>query len=81
MGNYLKMIDVQRIKALLDLGWSYRRIQKETGVRRETIARYDSRRDPNAATRSLSRKNVSRIVKRFCQCAINFPSSHGPTGY
>ena len=50
MGNYLKMIDVQRIKALLDLGWSYRRIQKETGVRRETIARYDSRRDPNAAT-------------------------------
>jgi transposase len=44
------MIDVQRIKALLDLGWSYRRIQKETGVRRETIGRYDSRRDPNAAT-------------------------------
>ena len=42
MGNYLKMIDVQRIKALLDLGWSYRRIQRETGVRRETIARYDS---------------------------------------
>jgi uncharacterized protein YerC len=48
LGNYLNMIDVQRIKALLDLGWSYRRIQKETGVRRETIARYDSRRDPNA---------------------------------
>ena len=50
MGNYLKMIDVQRIKALLDLGWSYRRIQRETGVRRETIARYDSRGDPNVAT-------------------------------
>ena len=49
MGNYLKMIDVQRIKALLDLGWSYRRIQREIGVRRETIARYDSRGDPNAA--------------------------------
>ena len=56
MGNYLKMIDVQRIKALLDLGWSYRRIQKETGVRRETIARYDSRRDPNAATRCARRE-------------------------
>lgn len=31
MGNYLKMADVQHIKALLELGWSYRRIQRETG--------------------------------------------------
>jgi hypothetical protein len=81
------MIDVQRIKALLELGWSYGRIQRETGIRRETIAQYDSRRDPNAATVCarreyfktgqsvlLSRKNVSLIAKRFCQCAINFPS-------
>ena len=59
MGNYLKMIDVQRIKALLDLGWSYRRIQRETGVRRETIARYDSRRDPNAATRCRCQGKMS----------------------
>ena len=42
MGNYLKMIDIQRIQALLDLGWSYRRIERETGVRRETISRYDN---------------------------------------
>jgi len=49
MGNYLKMIDRQRIQALLDLGWSYRKIEKETGVRRETVARYDSRRTPKAA--------------------------------
>jgi hypothetical protein len=26
MGNYLKMVDKQRILALLDLGWTYRRI-------------------------------------------------------
>jgi transposase len=50
MGNYLKMIDRQRIQALLDLGWSYRKIERETGVRRETISRYDSRGTPNAAT-------------------------------
>jgi transposase len=49
MGNYLKMAERQRIQALLELGWSYRRIEKETGVRRETIARYDPRRDPKAA--------------------------------
>jgi transposase len=48
LGNYLKMVDVQQIQALLGLGWSYRRIQRETGVRRETIARYDDRRS-NAA--------------------------------
>jgi len=35
LGNYLKMIDKQRIQALLELGWSYRRIERETGVRRE----------------------------------------------
>jgi len=32
MGNSLKMADKQRILALLELGWSYRRIQRETGV-------------------------------------------------
>lgn len=49
MGNYLKMADQQRIRALLDLGWTYRCIECETGVRRETIARYDPRRAPRAA--------------------------------
>jgi uncharacterized protein YerC len=41
MGNYLKMVDKRRILALLELGWPYRLIERETGVRRETIARYD----------------------------------------
>ena len=49
MGNYLKMADKQRILALLELGWSYRRIQRETGVDRETVARYDPRREPKPA--------------------------------
>jgi hypothetical protein len=29
MGNYLRMADRRRIEALLELGWSYRRIQRE----------------------------------------------------
>ena len=49
MGNYLKMIDKQRIQALLDLGWSYRKIERETGVRRETISSYDPRHVLKAA--------------------------------
>lgn len=41
MGNNLKMADKQRILALLELGWSYRRIHRETGTDRKTVARYD----------------------------------------
>ena len=49
VGNYLKMVEKQRILALLELGWSYRRIERETGVCRETIARYDPWRGPKPA--------------------------------
>ena len=49
MANRLKMEKKQTVLALLKLGWSYRRIERETGVRRETIARYDPSRDSKAA--------------------------------
>jgi len=49
MANYLKMKQRQHITALLELGWSYRRIEAETGVRRETVSRYDRLRQSNAA--------------------------------
>lgn len=49
MGNYLKMHKRQQVIALLELGWTYRRIESETGVRRETVSRYDRRRRSNAA--------------------------------
>jgi hypothetical protein len=49
MPNYLKMPKKSQVLALLDLGWSYRRIEAETGVRRETVSRYDRIRRANAA--------------------------------
>lgn len=49
MPNYLKMHKQQQVTALLDLDWSYRRIEAETGVRRETVSRYDRHRRSNAA--------------------------------
>ncbi len=49
MVNYLKMADRQRILALVDLGWSYRRIERETGVRRETVSRYVREREAKPA--------------------------------
>ena len=49
MPNYLKMPKKAQVLALLELGWSYRRIEAETGVRRETVGRYDRTRSGNAA--------------------------------
>src|SRR5262245_15299208 len=49
MPNYLKMPKKSQVLALLELGWSYRRIQAETGVRRETVSGYDVARRANAA--------------------------------
>jgi transposase len=49
MGNYLMMADKQKLLALLELGWSYRRIQRETGIDRETVARFDPRRESKPA--------------------------------
>ena len=40
MGNVLKQEVQEQIRALGRLGWSLRRIEEATGVRRETIARY-----------------------------------------
>ena len=47
--NYLKMEKRSSVETLLELGWSYRHIERETGVRRETVARYDRSRHSNAA--------------------------------
>jgi hypothetical protein len=49
MANYLKMHRRQQVIALLELGWSYRRIESETGVRRETVSKYDGERPAKAA--------------------------------
>jgi transposase len=49
MTNYLKMPKKSQVLALLELRWSYRRIEAETGVRRETVSRYDRMRQAKAA--------------------------------
>jgi len=49
MGNSLNGMKRQHVISLLELGWSYRRIESETGVRRETVSRYDRMRQANAA--------------------------------
>ncbi len=62
MGNHLKMADKQRILALLELGWSYRRIQRETGVHRDTVAGYDPKRSPKPA--KVSTGSISETASK-----------------
>lgn len=40
MVNQLKVAMQQRIRALIELGWSFRRIARELDVHRDTVARY-----------------------------------------
>ena len=49
MANRLKVAVVDAIIGLLEHGWSYRRISRELGVHRETVARYDRLRDSKPA--------------------------------
>jgi transposase len=43
MANRLKMVQIQAVTALLQQGWSQRRIARELGIDRETVARYAQR--------------------------------------
>jgi transposase len=70
MGNYLKMADKQRILALLELGWSYRRIQRETGVDRETVARYDPQREPKSAKVPTGSTSACEPYRSIIEAAV-----------
>ena len=81
MGNYLKMSDKRRVLALLELGWAYRRIERETGVRRETIARYDPRRQPKAANVSTgSDVFTDDGLAKAANLSAGSKAAHGPPG-
>lgn len=70
MGNYLEMADKQRILALLELGWSYRRIQRETGTDRKTVARYDPRRQSKSTKVSTGSQSVCEPYCHIIEAAV-----------
>ncbi len=49
MANQLKMAVVHAVIGLLEQRWSYRRIARELGIHRETVARYDRLRQSVAS--------------------------------
>jgi transposase len=70
MGNYLKMADKQRILALVELYWSYRQIQRETGVDRETVARYDPRREPKPAKVPTGSQSACEPYRQIIEASV-----------
>jgi transposase len=72
MPNYLKMPKKTQVLALLELGWSYRRIEAETGVRRETVSGYDEARQPNPA------KTFPGSDPSPPQASLDIPGDTGP---
>jgi len=59
VGNVLKMEKQHQIKTLLDMGWSYRAIEKAIGVRRETISKYDHRKSPDSKAAKVPTEKIS----------------------
>jgi hypothetical protein len=80
MGNYLRMKDKRRILALLELGWPYRRIERETGVRRETIGRYDPRRAKAANLSAGSNLSADDTAVNAANLSAGSAGAHGPPG-
>jgi transposase len=70
MANQLKMALIHAIIGLLEQGWRYRRIARELGVHRETVARYDRLRrltdskpsNPTAGSSPESGSTASEMI-------------------
>ncbi|RME59125.1 IS21 family transposase [Candidatus Parcubacteria bacterium] len=75
MANVLKMDKQTLIKQLLDLGWSYRRIHRETGIHRDTIAKYDPRHPKwaNLPTDSQAERALQNGPKHALSAAEGCP--------
>ncbi len=72
MANRLKMARIHAIIGLLERNWSYRRIARELGVDRETVARYDRLR--------RSRSNPAIPTAGSLLGDLVFPASGHPPG-
>lgn len=73
MANYLKMDKVQTILGLLNLKWSYRQIQRVTGIDRETIATHDPARPKPAKVPTGAESPFSQNPPNCPPAPFRFP--------
>lgn len=79
MPNVLKMEKRILIKQLLELGWSYRRIESETGVRRETISKYDPNHPRNSKAAKVPTDPTSASSQNRPKCPPTEPEPDSST--
>jgi transposase len=81
MANQLKVADVLAIRALVERGWSYRRIARELGVHRETVARYASKpaKAPTGADPPGAVENADSAGSKPATSAHRVPGGEAPT--
>jgi transposase len=61
MANVLKMEKQILVRQLLELGWSYRQIERDTGIRRETVAKYAARAGIGATSRDDRDSKAAKV--------------------
>ena len=76
MANRLKMAMVDAILRLLQRGWSYRRIGRELGIHRDTVARLAGKSKPAKAPLGAARKVT--LTARDNQVEKHLPAQEGP---
>ena len=64
MANILKMAKIHAIIGLLENKWTYRRIARELGVDRETVARYDRLRQDRESKPAIVAPRAFRDVHK-----------------
>jgi transposase len=72
------MADVKKIEALLELGWSQRRIAREVGCRRETVGRYQRLREAKPANLIAGSVDLQNRPNLIAGSEIEMPTA-GPT--
>jgi transposase len=71
------MADVKKIEALLELGWSHRRIAREVRCWRETVARYQRLREENRPNPIAGSVDLEKRPNPIAGSEIELPTS-GP---
>jgi len=77
MANYLKMATVQAILTLKERGWSNRRIERELGIRRETVSRYVRR---NAERSKPAKAPPGLDIAELAHNGDDSKAARAPTG-
>jgi len=80
MANQLRMAKIHTILTLREQGWSFRRIGRELGIRRETVSRYVRLAEAQAGREEAAHRADSKAAKPAPRVDRLPPAEHAPRG-